>query len=131
MESNIKGYEVVEEINKGAFCDSYKVRKGGTNYFLKAYKDPTSMSDDYEQFKQNQRTMIPLLKSLGGQVETIVEDFEVKGLYYQVKEFITGATNLRDWLNDNDNYDERLDVAMQFCGILKARLSRILQRRLE
>lgn len=120
MESNIKGYEVIEEINKGAFCDSYKVRKGGTNYFLKAYKDPTSMSEDYEQFKQNQRTMIPLLKSIGGQVETIVEDFEVKGLYYQVKEFITGATNLRDWLNDNDNYDERLDVALQFCEILKA-----------
>ena len=120
MESIINGYEVVEEINKGAFCDSYKVRKGGTNYFLKAYKDPTSMSEDYEQFKQNQRTMIPLLKSIGGQVENIVEDFEVKGLYYQVKEFITGATNLRDWLNDNDNYDERLDVAIQFCEILKS-----------
>lgn len=120
MESIINGYEVVEEINKGAFCDSYKVRKGGTNYFLKAYKDPTSMSEDYEQFKQNQRTMIPLLKSIGGQVENIVEDFELKGLYYQVKEFITGATNLRDWLNDNDNYDERLDVAIQFCEILKS-----------
>lgn len=119
MESNINGYEVVEEINKGAFCDSYKVRKGGTNYFLKAYKDPTSMSPDYERFVQNQRTLFPVLKSIGSQVETIVEDFEVKGLYYQVKEFITGATNLRNWLNDNDNYDERLDVAIQFCEILK------------
>lgn len=118
METHIKDYEIVEEINKGAFCNAYKVKKGGTYYFLKAYKDPTIMSDDYERFKRNQQVMIPILNSID-QVENIVEDFEVDGLYYQVKEFITGTTNLRDWLNDNDCYDERLDVAIQFCEILK------------
>lgn len=120
METRIHGYDVIEELNKGAFCDAYKVRKGGTDYFLKLYKDPTVMSADYEDFKKNQAKMIPLLKSLGSQVETIIEDFEEEGRYYQVKEFIPGATNLRDWLETSDNYDDRLDVAIQFCTILKA-----------
>ena len=78
------------------------------------------MSADYEDFKKNQRAMIPLLKALGNKVETIIEDFEVDGRYYQVKEYIAGAMNLRKWLESNGNYDERLDVAIQFCEIMKA-----------
>ena len=120
MESRINGYDVIEELNKGAFCDAYKVRKGGIDYFMKLYKDPTVMSADYEDFKKNQRAMIPLLKALGNKVETIIEDFEVDGRYYQVKEYIAGAMNLRKWLESNGNYDERLDVAIQFCEIMKA-----------
>lgn len=120
MESKINGYDVIEEINNGGFCDACKVRKGGVDYFLKMYKDPTVMSADFEDFKKNQRTMIPLLKALGDKTEKIVEDFEVDGRYYQVKEFITGATNLRKWLDTNENYEERLDVALQLCDILKA-----------
>lgn len=120
METRIHGYDVIEEINKGAFCDAYKVKKGGVDYFLKLYKDPTEMSADYKAFKKNQEIMIPLLKALGSQVETIVEDFEEGGRYYQVKEFIPGATNLRNWLETNDSYEDRLDVAIQLCDILKA-----------
>ncbi len=119
---NINGYEIVEELNKGAFCDAYKVRKGGKEYFLKVYKDPTAMSADYEAFKKNQRTMIPLLKSMGDKTETIVEDFEVpsEGRYYQVKELIPGGRNLRQWMEEDCDYDHRMDVAIQFCEILKA-----------
>ena len=117
---DIKSYSVVEELNKGAFCDAYKVTKGGKEYFMKLYKDPTCMSPDYEDFKKNQRTMIPILKSMGKLTETIVEDFEDGGRYYQVKEFIPGATNLRKWLASNCNYDERMDVAVQLCEIVKA-----------
>lgn len=119
---NINGYEIVEELNKGAFCDAYKVRKGGKEYFLKVYKDPTAMSEYYEAFKENQRTMIPLLRSLGDMTETIIEDFEVpsEGRYYQVKELIPGGRNLRQWMEDDCDYDHRMDVAIQFCEILKA-----------
>ncbi|MBQ7280481.1 MAG: protein kinase [Bacteroidales bacterium] len=116
----IHGYEIVEEINKGGFCDAYKVKKGGNTYFLKQYKDPTPMCDYYRAFMENQTTMIPLLKALGGLTETIIEDFEDNGRYHQVKEFIPGSTNLRDWMETNENYDERLDAAIQFCEILKA-----------
>ena len=118
----INGYEIVEELNKGAFCDSFKVRKGGKFYFMKLYKDPTVMSKDYEPFVKNQRTMIPLLKSLGGMTETILEDFEVEkeGRYYQIKELIPGPGNLREWLDATGDYDKRLDVAIQFTTILKA-----------
>lgn len=122
MESIINGYEIVAELNKGAFCDAYKVRKSGKEFFMKVYKDPTTMSKDYKDFVKNQRTMIPILKSLGNKTETIVEDFEVKkeGRYYQIKEFIPGSQNLRTWLENNFDYDQRKDVAIQFCDILKA-----------
>ena len=116
----IHGYEIVEEINKGAFCDAFKARKGGENYFLKLYKDPTIMSADFEDFKKNQKRMIPLLAALGDKTETIVEDFEEGGRYYQVKEFIAGSTNMRCWLETNDSIEDRMDVALQFCEILKA-----------
>lgn len=122
MDSVINGYTVVAELNKGAFCDAYKVNKGGKDYFMKVYKDPTIMSPDYKAFLNNQRTMIPLLKALGNQTETIVEDFEVakEGRYYQIKEFIPGATNLRDWMDSHFDFVPRLDAAIQFCKILKA-----------
>lgn len=122
MDSVVNGYEIIEELNKGAFCDSYKVRKKGNFYFMKVYKDPTVMSKYYSAFVKNQRTMIPLLKSLGEKTETIVEDFEVakEGRYYQIKELILGSTNLRKWMEDNTDYDKRLDVAIQFCDVLKA-----------
>ena len=122
MDAIINGYEIVEELNKGAFCDSFKVRKGGRYYFMKLYKDPTVMSKDYSAFVKNQRAMIPLLKSLGDKTETIVEDFEIKkeGRYYQIKELIPSSTNLRKWLEANGDYDKRLDVAIQFCDVLKA-----------
>ena len=120
MEKNIKGYDIIEEINKGAFCDAFKVRKGGKDYFLKLYKDPTEMSSDYEDFKKNQRMMIPILRDLGNKTETIIEDFEEGGRYYQVKEFIPGSTNLRNWMETNESYEDRLDVAIQFCEILMA-----------
>ena len=81
---------------------------------MKVYKDPTVMSADYKDFLKNQKTMIPLLKALGNQTETIVEDFEVakEGRYYQIKEFIPGATNLRDWMEANFDFVQRLDVAI-------------------
>lgn len=120
MEKRINGYDIIEELNKGAFCDAYRVRKGGKDYFLKLYKDPTEMSSDYDDFKKNQRKMIPILKDLGDKTETIVEDFEEGGRYYQVKEFIPGAVNLRSWLEISDSYEDRLDVAIQFCEILMA-----------
>ncbi len=122
MDSVVKGYEIVKELNKGAFCDAYLVRKSGKDYFMKVYKDPTVMSADYADFKENQKTMIPLLKALGNKTETIVEDFEVakEGRYYQIKELIPGGSNLRAWLDIDCDLDHRLDVAIQFCDILKA-----------
>lgn len=120
MAEVINGYEIVKELNKGAFCDAYQARKGGKDFFMKLYKDPTEMSSDYEDFKKNQKKMIPLLKALGDLTETIVEDFEYGGRYYQVKELIPSETNLRQWLETSDSYEDRLDVAIQFCKILMA-----------
>ncbi len=118
--TKINGYTIIELISKGEFCNSYKVKKGSTFYFFKHYKDPTRLSSDYREFIANQRIMIPILNSMGNIVETIVEDFELEGKYYQVKEFIPGSTNMRTWMDNNYDIDDRQDVALQFAEILKA-----------
>ena len=115
----INGYEIVKEMNKGGFCDAYKVQKDGKEFFLKVYKDPTFMASDYWDFKKNQKTMIPILKALGGKTETIIEDFEIDGRYYQVKNFIQGET-LRHWMVDNGDFHQRFDIAIQLCECVKA-----------
>lgn len=115
----IHGYEIVELINAGEFCNSYKVTKSGKTYFLKEYTDPTKACADYKAFVKNQKTMIPLLKSLGRMTETIVEDFEEGPRYFQVKEFIPGGINLENWMEANMDESKRLDVAIQFCEILR------------
>lgn len=117
---NIHGYRVVELLNKGGFCDAFIVKKGSTQYFMKKYSDPTELSSDFKQFLNNQRLMIPRLKSLGEKTETIVEDFVEGGFYYQVKELIPGKKNLSEWLTEDLDFAHRKDVAIQFCDILDA-----------
>lgn len=120
MQEMIRDYQIVEEIQKGAFCDSYKVKKNEKDYFLKRYKEPTPLSDDFRQFVDNQKMIGSLLDSLGDMTESIVEQFiDENGCLIQVKEYIKGQT-LRDWMETNDDYDKRLDVAVQLCECMKA-----------
>lgn len=118
----INGYNQGNQLSSGTFCDSFEASKGGKKYFMKVYKDPTVMSKDYKDFIKNQDRMIPRLNALGDLTETIVDSFEVEkeGRYYQIKEFIEGATNLQKWMEENTDSDMRLDVAIQFCKILIA-----------
>lgn len=118
----INGYNQGTQLSSGTFCDSFEASKGGKKYFMKVYKDPTVMSKDYKDFIKNQDRMIPRLNALGDLTETIVDSFEVEkeGRYYQIKEFIEGATNLQKWMEENTDSDMRLDVAIQFCKILIA-----------
>lgn len=119
MIKTINGYSFVELINKGGMCDSYKATKAGKEYFVKEYSDPTCMSPDYDAFKKNQKIMIPILKSMGSLTETILDDFDSDGRYFQVKEFIPGAMNMRKWIDTNDSFEERLDAAIQLCEIVR------------
>lgn len=115
---NINGYSVDELIQAGAFCNAYKVSKGGVNYFLKEYSDPTKLSTDYHAFFKNQELMIPRLKALGAKTETIIDHFELDR-YYQLKEWIQGQ-DLEDWMESNTSYEDRKDLAIQICDILES-----------
>ena len=116
----IHGYSIDNELRIGAFCNSYIVSKGRNSYFMKAYSDPTALSADFSDFQKNQSIMIPRLKALGPITETIIEDFEDNGFYYQVKELIDSGKNLAEWLCEDTDFNHRKDVARQFCDILSA-----------
>lgn len=114
----INGYQILEKINIGSYCDSYIAEKGGKKYFFKAYSDPTEMSPEFKQFLENQKIMVPRLNSLGDSIETIVEQFVVDGLFYQVKKLLPGV-NLSEWMDTHLDYESRLEVAKQLVGCVQ------------
>jgi serine/threonine protein kinase len=114
----VRGYTVLDLINPGGFCNAYKVSKGGKNYFLKEYTDPTELSKDFKAFIENQKIILGTLNSLGDSTETIVEHFVEDGHYYQVKELLSGC-NLDDWMEDNGEISDRLEAAIQLTKIIQ------------
>ena len=119
MEQSIHGYEIKDTLNNGAFCNVYLANKNGILYILKYFKDPTYKSPDFNDFVENQKIMQILLESLGDMVENIIEQFVDKGFFYQIKQYIEGQ-NLREWMETNDDYYHRLDLAIQIGECIKA-----------
>ena len=116
--NTVNGYKVTELINNGGFCNAFKVSKDGKSYFLKEYTDPTECSKDFDSFLKNQKKILGTLLSLGDSTETIVEHFVYDGHYYQVKELLHGC-DMKDWMEENCEFDDRLDAAMQLANIVK------------
>ena len=114
----IHGYKVVSLINKGGFCDAYKVSKDGKHFFLKEYSDPTELSKDFNAFIKNQDAIIEKLKKVGDCTETIVEHFVQDGHYYQVKKLLSGC-NMDDWMEEDCEFANRLEAAIQLTEILR------------
>jgi len=116
--SSIRGYKVTDIINNGAYCNAFKVTKGGRSYFLKEYADPTEISDDFKPFVANQKRIIGILGKLSDSTETIVEHFVEDAHYYQVKELLKGG-NLADWMERNTDVRDRFEAAVQLTRILR------------
>lgn len=116
--NTIWGYKVVDVINRGAFCNAFKVEQGGKQYFMKEYVDPTKMSDDFEDFLDNQKNILGSINTLGEGIEKVVRHFVDDSHYYQVKELLPGR-NLEAWLDDHGEEKDRFDIAIQLTGILK------------
>lgn len=114
----IRGYKVVDLINPGYFCFAYRVSKGGKDYFMKEYTDPTELSKDFKDFIENQKVILGALRSLGDTTETIVEHFVEDGHYYQVKELLSGC-NMEDWMEGNGDFSDRLEAAIQLTKIIQ------------
>ncbi len=118
---DLKDYRIVQELHKGVFADLYLAIKNDRKYVLKRYKDPTENTSDFNAFVENQETLWPLLQSLGDMVENIVDQFvDENGLFYQVKDYIGEGQNLRCWMETNEDYNQRLDIAIQLCECLMA-----------
>ena len=114
----IWGYKVVDLINRGGFCNAFKVEQGGKYYFMKEYTDPTKLSKDFEDFLDNQRHILGCMDALGEGTEKVVRHFIEDGHYYQVKELLKG-TNLEEWLDEHGEEKDRFDIAIQLTKILK------------
>ena len=114
----IRGYEVLDLINPGGFCNAYKVSKGGKSFFLKEYTDPTELSKDFKDFIENQKVILGKLKSLGDSTENIVEHFVEDGHYYQVKELLSGC-NMDEWMEENTDIADRFEAAIQLTKIIQ------------
>jgi len=115
----IKGYEIVEELSSGNFCNTFLAIKNQQKYFFKEYTDPTTVSCDFEEFAENQRIMISLLNSLGNNIEKIVEDFIENHRYYQVKEFIDGKS-LVEFLTTSLSQSSRKSLIIMMCDIIES-----------
>lgn len=114
----IHGYKVVDLISEGAFCKSFKVSKGGKDFFLKEYSDPTEICKEFNDFVENQKIIIPLLDKIGDTTETIECHFVEDAHYYQVKELLSGM-NLLEWMDEHVEIEERFDAAIQLTKILQ------------
>ena len=114
----IQGYKIVDLISEGAFCKSFKVSKGGKEFFLKEYSDPTEISKEFNAFIENQKVIIPLLDKLGDTTETIEEHFVEDAHYYQVKRLLSGI-NLDSWMEKHGEIEDRFDAAIQLTKILQ------------
>ena len=114
----IRGYKIVDLINNGGFCNAFKVSKGGKQFFLKEYSDPTELSKDFKPFLENQKVILSKLLKMSDSTEKIVEHFVENSHYYQVKELLCGQ-NMDDWMETNTEVPDRFEAAIQLTKIIR------------
>ena len=115
----IGSYAIKKVISRGGgFCDSFVAAKGGTQFFLKMYRDPTELSHDFPEFLRNQKTIASLLKPFADCTERLVDHFVKDAHYYQVKSLLSGR-NMAAWMEDVLEFEPRRQAAIQLAGIIK------------
>ncbi len=116
---NVNGYEIVDCITSGSFATSYRARKGGKNYFLKEYSDPTEGSPEFKSFVAQQDDINKRLCSLKLRcLERLLETFVTGYRYHQIKELLN-CVDLSVYLPTDLDLDNRLFICRMWLGILK------------
>jgi serine/threonine protein kinase len=115
----INGYEISVEKNVGGFCNSYFVKNGAEEYFLKEYGEPKQTDPLFEGFFNNQEIIIKRLNEMGSITEKFVDRFIDNGCYYQVKELLRGIS-LREYLDTHGEYADRKQLSIILCGVLRS-----------
>jgi serine/threonine protein kinase len=115
----VNGYEILDCITSGAFASSYRARKGGKNYFLKEYIDPTEGSPEFRTFVGQQDDINKRLCSLKLRcLERLLDTFVTGYRYHQVKELLN-CVDLAAYLPTDLDLDNRLFLCRLWLGILK------------
>jgi serine/threonine protein kinase len=115
----INKYRISKEINIGGFCNSYFANDASGTYFLKEYLEPKETDPRFMAFFQNQQTIIERLNAMGSIAEKYVDHFVENSTYYQVKEKLNGI-NLMDYLLTHGEFQQRKDLCVILCGIVKS-----------
>lgn len=115
----VNGYEIVDCITSGSFATSYRARKGGKNFFLKEYSDPTQGSPEFKSFVAQQDDINKRLCSLKMRcLERLIETFVTGYRYHQIKELLN-CVDLAVYLPTDLDLDNRLFICRLWLGILK------------
>lgn len=115
----INGYEITEVKNNGEFCNSFFVKKGTGEYFLKEYTSPRQSDPLFDGFFKNQEVIIKRLNEMGSITEKFVDRFIEDSTYYQVKEMLHGI-DLSEYFNSHSDFSDRKHLSIILCGVLRS-----------
>ncbi len=107
----VRTYEIVRELNRGAFANSYEARDlRGDKVFFKQYKSPTKLVEWYPGFVAHQQELKariekdPAARDRCYRFKDFFED-ESSG-FHQVFEFVEGGKDLSKVLQERDSFPE-------------------------
>lgn len=104
----IKNYEIVRELNRGAFANAYEATSSSDGrVFFKQYKSPTKLVDWYPGFVDHQKE---LKRRIGADLAAkdrcykFIDFFEDPSGFHQVFEFIEGGKTLTECIAERDRF---------------------------
>ena len=116
----VHGYEILDCLSCGGFATSYRARRGGEEFFLKEYSDPTEISPDFTDFIKQQEVIDSRLRGLKQPcVERLLDTFVTNCHYHQVKSLLN-CVDLDKYLESDTDLDNRLFICRLWLGILNA-----------
>jgi len=120
-------YTVEKLLNDGASIVYKAKRDDGKEIFLKQFKEPTHLDDDWEDFIKFQHSVLNTLLQLPQNIiEINYEYFESHGTHFHAKAFESGKDLAKiiwpdpDEAEDKPDIKTRLNLAMSTLGILNA-----------
>ncbi len=103
-----KSYEIVRELNRGAFAIAYEARQAsGEKAFFKQYKSPTPRVDWYTGFVDHQNEIKRRIESdpaAKDRCYRFVEFFEDGREFFQVFEYVEGGMDLTKCLEQQSSF---------------------------
>jgi serine/threonine protein kinase len=106
----IRSYEIVRELNNGAFAIAYEATSVGKGkVFFKQYKSPTKLVDWYPGFVAHQKEIKRRIgddPAAKDRCYEFIEFFDDPSAFFQVFEFVEGGKSLTQVLEDRSSFTE-------------------------
>ena len=104
----IKTYEIVRELNRGAFANAYEAMSPYSGrVFFKQYKSPTKLVEWYPGFVDHQKEIKRRIAddpAAKDRCYKFIDFFEEPTGFHQVFEFIEGGKTLTDCIAEHDRF---------------------------